>query len=367
MRYLKIKNISFPNNKIPTKWFKPDIKIISLVIDDKFLTSIEANAFNTSAFDKLDFLSLINMPIKQLQSGMFTGLRMLHHLEFIGMPISTFASDLFAPCPVLSSLIIRNVEPTNITLLDLVSSLQPEMKLLTLKHFNLSGQITEENLSIIKILDALTLEDDHITDIAPHSFDSFASTLRFLDLRNNLLKTLPGGVIPTSLLVGASPDNFIFLEGNPFHCSCELAHLKRIYQQYFSKFVGRLYCETPLKFKGVSLLDVELCGDQEITTMNGTSNLSTVTTQSPNNSMSGREIFRWSTINLEVIVAMGAMLIIIVVLIVGGIALVVCRRFKKKDGVNGTIDEVVLKRYRSEPYVELFYYIHLKDENISSY
>lgn len=107
-------------------------------------------------------------------------------------------------------------------------------------------EITFQGLSRIMVL---SLTSCRIERIAPMTFDRLLSTLEYLDLSNNLLKTIPAGLFIKFPLRHIN----VHISNNPWHCNCALQEFKDLLQ--FEWFNGTVECVSPFCMKGI---DVEL-------------------------------------------------------------------------------------------------------------
>lgn len=117
-------------------------------------------------------------------------------------------------------------------------------------------QSTFHGLSSIKFV---SLTFCGIKRIEPMAFDNVLSTLIYLDLSNNLLKTIPSGLL--SQFQSRHINVQIF--NNPWHCTCELNELKQL--ALIQPLNGTLQCATPFCYRGQELESANFCnGDLDI-------------------------------------------------------------------------------------------------------
>lgn len=82
---------------IPAHWYKEKHNLKSLCIRNGNITSIQENAFNTEAFERLHYLEIDGLAIKLFKSGTFNGLVSLRVLVLRNLHLYTFQSNTLIP------------------------------------------------------------------------------------------------------------------------------------------------------------------------------------------------------------------------------------------------------------------------------
>ncbi|XP_018597168.1 SLIT and NTRK-like protein 6 [Scleropages formosus] len=198
-------------------------------------------------------------------------------------------------------------------------------------------------------LEYLYLEYNVIKDILPGTFDTVPN-LKLLSLNNNLLKTLPPQIfrnVPLTKLnlrknlfmhlpVSSVLDQLdsveqIYLEDNPWDCSCDLVGLKQWVEQLGKDaVVGNILCHSPRK---IAKMDLRSLGHETMCPGLGTysfmptkENDGSVTTTATTTS-----IFRplFDTIPLSVLILSLLIIFLMIVFCAAGIIVLVLHRRRK--------------------------------------
>lgn len=124
----------------------------------------------------------------------------------------------------------------------------------------LLDNIPKDLFSKFGSLTELALRRNGITSVEKNSFDSCADTLKVLSLNGNLLKTLAEGVIPYRFFNNNHTSRKeITFYNNPWHCSCDLNHLKKLMLEFPSLFPDEIRCKTPEDLRGKIVKQIDLC------------------------------------------------------------------------------------------------------------
>ncbi|KAM9484777.1 uncharacterized protein ACWYII_005367 [Salvelinus alpinus] len=188
--------------------------LTELLLDHNHLTVLESGAFHSlDSLQKLDLSSNLISTVKPRALGYLTGLRQLH-LE--GNHLTSLGSGLFSTLRSLEVLGLRG---------NLISSTEPGV-------------------------------------FAP------MSSLTLLDLALNRLSTLGY----RTLLSIHTPSLHVLLEGNPWHCDCDLQRVFRKLSSIHRVFLDdyqELRCSQPTELKGRSMgeVDDELCVGETVTVL----------------------------------------------------------------------------------------------------
>lgn len=149
------------------------------------------------------------------------------------------------------------------------------LKSLTMKYNNIRS-LNFSSFSGVKALSELNLANSRIETLNVNTFDFASSTLRTIQLQNNLLKTLPDGIFD-KLQMGVEKIK-INLKNNLFHCDCDLIYLQNKMLEYPAVFQDVATCWTPEDLKDVAIKEVDLCPTTDESTENSSSESSSEAT-----------------------------------------------------------------------------------------
>lgn len=130
------------------------------------------------------------------------------------------------------------------------------LKSLTMKYNNIKS-LNFSSFSGVKALSELNLANSRIELLNVNTFDFASSTLRTIQLQNNLLKTLPDGIFD-NLQIGVEKIK-INLKNNLWHCDCDLIYLQNKVIEYPGVFQDVATCWTPDDLRDVEIKTVDLC------------------------------------------------------------------------------------------------------------
>lgn len=93
---LDIYHIHFPNDIMQGNWLgtKALARIEQIELNDYNIKEIKPNAFNLNVFSNVSYLQIYNLPLQNLQEGVFKNLPNLERLGFRNVSIKVF--DLVA-------------------------------------------------------------------------------------------------------------------------------------------------------------------------------------------------------------------------------------------------------------------------------
>lgn len=251
-------------------WLSATGHVIALSIRNSYsIVDIMPNAFNTTLFSRMKSLILNGLHLSHLRAGIFTGLCDLEMLLLEAMKLVALDANLLKPCPKLHFMQMHNCSQNGgqMIKLDNLTGGDPLTQLETLvcSGNNLERTITVNSFKGLSQLRKLKLKSNRIETIGEKSFDVLAKTLNVLDLRENRLKFVTANLF-RALLLNRNPESVnIFLEKNPWHCSCRLQSFKSILSANSSALVGPIICSSPTMVNGRSIFDVHLCGLNQTT------------------------------------------------------------------------------------------------------
>lgn len=193
-------------------------------------------------------------------AGSLNGLDQLTTLCFIDSTISGFSSgalnsvastlrylELVEPFYQSNPLLVNGLTGTGSSQLYHLETIRV--------RYNLLDTITSRTFSAVVNLRSLDLAECRIEVIGAGAFDAFASTITMINLRQNRLKQLPIHFFPSVML---SRSVTIRLEGNHWHCDCDLCYVKDLIN-----YIGNneLTCQTPSHYWGASIARDDFCFD----------------------------------------------------------------------------------------------------------
>lgn len=238
-------NITFPDGKLEKSinWFDVDVSIKNLFFRESMFTSIESGSFDLWQFRKLETFSIIDVPLTTLKAGTFYGLENLKMINLDGLNLVEIDSDILVPVMNLKTFSLSACGPNVVKLDSFFGSTEMiYLESVVVKKCNLAHTITETTFTGLRNVKSLRLDSNHIAEIGAKSFDVPLKTLEKLDLVRNDLKSLPNDIFNTS-----NPNTIsIQLHDNPWHCDCNLEHLRKFMQNALNVKIDLIRCKTPL-------------------------------------------------------------------------------------------------------------------------
>lgn len=258
-----LKNLMLSSKFIPPRWLTCIVSIRDFDIIDDAITIIESNAFNTHVFHALHDLTL-DMPLEILRNDSFKGLFCLEYLRL--RTIKLHAIDVRILCTAAEITALQLVAcDLNVTILrNIFECLPQNIEAISIENSNSIHKISKKLFAKFKNISRLSLPDNRIVHIEPNAFDSFARTLRVLNLRNNLLTAMPEGVLPKQFFDDYQTSKKIFVLVNPWHCSRQLENFKKLLLKYPVIFWVKPFCSTPFHLRGKLIESAELYYDTEV-------------------------------------------------------------------------------------------------------
>lgn len=257
-------NIQFPANQIHPNWYNY-CTILYLEITDQKISHIQPNAFASRYFERLKNLTLIDMPIEVLNNGIFNGLKNLCWLQLIGLKLKTIENGLFNETSRIGDIVIGNSLTPVTTVNNFFSSFAnsemiPPITTLLYKDNDLADIMTKKMFGNLKLLEHLLLARNKIIAIARDAFEIVGENLKYINLNDNLLKSLPEGIFDP-LFVGKEEiiaRKRAFLDSNPWVCSCDLVWLRTLLLKRPLFTLSSIYCRRPNSSHELSILSADI-------------------------------------------------------------------------------------------------------------
>lgn len=223
---------------------------------DSRLDTIEEDAFNSSAFESLDILKFSSGSLVcTLQENFFIGLSNLRSL-YIHSPrfdLDQMPREVFSKLTSLRSLEMTLKRDQKMDLGRVIGHYE-NVKYLELSY-NWIETIPHGVLERLPNLAVLSMVKCKVTNIAPGAFNGLSKLLS-IDLGNNLLATIPGGVLDEMAQRSGAK---IYLNLNTFTCDCDLKNLQNLLKNEVTRIAFHqpesYECESPGSF----VVDQELC------------------------------------------------------------------------------------------------------------
>lgn len=224
------------------------------------IDGINADAFNCPEFAEMQMLEIKGMPINILKEGVFNGLKKLRILTLNQIIIDRFEANVLVPVPNLETFKLTCASQSELSLDNLFGTYAIfNLESITVKFCNLNRTINANTFSGLRNISELRLTSNHIEEIAPKSFDIILNTVTYINLRMNALQNIPKNLFKNPNLAIS-----ILINDNPWHCNCNLDHLKAFMANKKNMVIDRVICNTPRKHSGVALIETaNLCSKSE--------------------------------------------------------------------------------------------------------
>lgn len=247
------------------------------VRDQGFVIQIDPGAFDDCTFRLVWSLELKGTAVTTLKKGALTGLNNLKVLSMNGnTEMNEIEENAFEGLFQLEEFIMEDqkqlTDLSNIT----GRTVWKYLNSLKLTENSFGSTITKPTFEGCSRVQKLNLSNSEIEAIGPHSFEPMKETLEVLDLRNNCLKNLPGGLLANLI----RPNVQFYLSNNLWDCGCTSYELQG-YVINNSSLIDDLplICKTPQLEKGNSMQNVLISECHSPTTYEPTIS----TTESPIN------------------------------------------------------------------------------------
>lgn len=173
---LQLKKIEFDSNrfgfgeiKMKMGWFGIDKLLVkSLQLEGLQIVEIEEKSFLSPSFKTLEQLYILDVPLRILNEGMFTGLNNLSSLRLKGSKIKDIEKNILAPMPDLKTFYLDGCGSEKIWLDHLFGGHEiRHLNFIDVLNCNLKDTITEKTFSSISNVITLDLSNDKIEKIGP--------------------------------------------------------------------------------------------------------------------------------------------------------------------------------------------------------
>ncbi|XP_028990537.1 leucine-rich repeat-containing protein 15 [Betta splendens] len=259
----KLLDLSFNHiTLIPKRSFSKNHKLQVLLLQHNNISVVE-----DSGFSHLEFLSKLDLSWNQisfLSEGFSAGLALLRELQLAHNRLTTLDSKSFLYLDGLQRL---NLTSNAIHTIQVRSfSSMTSLRQLHLEDNHLTS-LKNGMFSILRSLEVLNLAGNRINETDIGIFKPLSS-MTLLNLANNQLSTI---YFKTFLSI-QTYSTHILLEGNPWHCDCDLQRLfqkLRSIQRLFLDDYYNLTCQAPPALRDYRLMEVdtELCIAETVTVL----------------------------------------------------------------------------------------------------
>lgn len=236
---------------------------------------VSADAFNSNAFRTVKSLLFENFALATLESGTFNG---LNELEIINIKaakgINKIGKGVLDALTELKEFTLEQTLKSNPEIS--VSGLTGSGDLSKLEYvkikYNLTDSIKKSTFVGLTNVKRLHLSTCQIKSIEDNSFDPIGATIEELDLSGNSLTTISNGVFNMVL-----PNiKMISINGNSWHCDCDLVSFRLFIEQYEDNFYG-YDCSSPSECRISNILESDCFTECEIPST--TTSIATTTTR----------------------------------------------------------------------------------------
>jgi Leucine-rich repeat (LRR) protein len=241
-----------------------------LTISSQYIPSFGNDTFLSEGLTELEEISVKFSGLRTIELGALNGLTNLKNLDLFGNEISEILPGTFEKMRRLLNLNLMNnsIESLKVDAFSgLISLIQLDLRMNKLKYVHpntflslpklknliLYGNVglhipTDRNLIISHSLSHLFIGQCNISSVSVETFAN-VSSLHWIDLSENNLRTLDIDILRTLPTLSG-----MYLDGNPFHCDCQLKetwrwcvdhNIETVYEELTPK------CETPSGMKGM--------------------------------------------------------------------------------------------------------------------
>lgn len=197
--------------------------------------------FYNRKFQSIREVEIFDSSIMIITKFTFSGLKHLKYLTLKNVS-SEFQSEFLSQIPNLREFQMTDCPFDEISLDILFGTDKLEfLEKIVISNCNLMTTIHATTFSALNNIVELKLTANNIEQIESGAFDGIFDTLKLLDLNENLLKTLPNDIFPSSSNIVS-----INLSENPWHCTCNLEHLRKLIAFNETKLhISQIICQSP--------------------------------------------------------------------------------------------------------------------------
>lgn len=253
--------MNYPNFIVKANWFTAQVKVKELIFGAGSVTTIEVNAFNSTALKYVTKLVFSNMGVDRnpINKGIFNGLESLEVLVMEGAKLNSIENGVFDVLnETLKQFTLKESSKywSAITIDGFTGGPEPLKALEYVNYkYNLKDTLTHRSFVGLQYVKTLDLSECQIVAIGANAFDPISNSITELNLKTNQITTLPEGIFYYML---PNPVLIIKLDGNRWDCQCHLLPLKT-YLMENSNFDGTIKCSTPSNLNGQSIVAVNFC------------------------------------------------------------------------------------------------------------
>ncbi|XP_035676354.1 carboxypeptidase N subunit 2-like isoform X3 [Branchiostoma floridae] len=228
-------------------------ELIDLKLSFNHLSNLSADMFTWLA--NLEFLSLDNNEISDIQAGTFNSTPQLRDLGLYGNKLTKLSADMFTGLENLQTLWLSNNEISDIPFGTFTST--PQLTWLYMGNNKLTSLRSDMFRGLGNLM-TLYLNNNEISDIQAGTFNSMPQ-LVILDLQNNRLTVLNAEMFAelSAISVNIARHSFegININNNPWQCDCRMLPCRQK-MTGSHPFENQIICEGPSNFRGVRLKDI---------------------------------------------------------------------------------------------------------------
>lgn len=220
------------------------------------------HAFAGSSFEYIKHLTFINVHIVEIGVSTFSNLYYVEHLILKHSLVQSFiygSLNIIAYTLKCFEYAQLNYQSRNIQDITGHTSLFKLTDIVI--RANLSNTLNATTFIGLTRVYSLILADCQIEYIGPNTFDPIFHTIGIIDLTHNKLKRLSSELFQP--FIGNFSRGLFWLDGNPWHCDCDLISFGGIVKDTQQMFSGDLLCSTPNRFTHSMVASTDYCVDED--------------------------------------------------------------------------------------------------------
>lgn len=213
------------SNKLKPGWYTGKSPIIDLFFFHSDIQAILEDAFNTTAFFRLEELYINTTEPIHCIGNILNGMDKLQRLSLITMQLKNFVRNGLAPIRRFVREIKLMDLSNDVNFDDLFGANAQKLGVLGLiavqfHQLPTAHRLTKSNFSALAGIREISVKHCGIISIAEDTFDIISDTLYNVYLQNNQLVTLPATVFNRIIDSQKSGAAYIKILDNPYDCDC---------------------------------------------------------------------------------------------------------------------------------------------------